>query len=102
MLTDKVRLFPPDIQAGINEVPPLATLIEQLKAQEIELAKAKAKLGILEAESVKKTKEEDKLVSDKQLTELQLQLQELRDAMIEYIQIILEIIICLKKRQDSN
>jgi len=82
MLTNKVRLFPPDIPTGYEQVPYLSTLVQKLREKEKELLAAKEMLAKLEEESV--IQEKDKLVSDKQLTELQLQLQELRDAMIEF------------------
>lgn len=81
MLTNKVRLFPPDIPTGHEQVPYLSTLVQKLREKEKELLAVKEVLAKLEGESV--IKEKDRLVSDKQLTELQLQLQELRDAMIE-------------------
>ena len=83
-MTDKVRLFAPDIPSGDSEIPPLSTLTELQKKWEEDLAKAKAKFAKLEGEAKsKKLKEEDKLVTDKALSELQLQLRDLRDAMIE-------------------
>eukprot|EP01022_Parablepharisma_sp_SALTPOND_P033678 TRINITY_DN89295_c0_g1_i1.p5 TRINITY_DN89295_c0_g1~~TRINITY_DN89295_c0_g1_i1.p5 ORF type:complete len:200 (+),score=28.67 TRINITY_DN89295_c0_g1_i1:608-1207(+) len=96
LFTDKVRLFPPDIPAGDSEIPPLMALAEQQKKWEEDLEKAKVRLNKLEAEMKIKIKEDDKLVNDKQLAELQLQLQELRDTMIEYT------LFCLQKRRNDN
>jgi len=69
---------------GNTEIPTLPILQEQLKKWEDEFAKNKLKLEKLELESKLKLTENEKLVNEKQLSDLQLHLQELRDTMIEY------------------
>ncbi len=101
-----MRLFPPDIPAGKAELPTVSALLDLQKKWEADLINAHQKLKLLQAQPAAATLvEEHKMASDKQLRELQSQLQALRDAMLEYrfaLRHMVDATICSRRRESSS